>query len=128
MPSRTANRSNTKSRQPRAAGFVGQRIGSGVARYYQLYELLSNALNDGSIPAGGTLPSEPQLVARYRVSRTTVRRALARLSICRRVPLGTRIVKISSMRMTLSYAVGSSQAASASFSSSISFGSSGPNN
>jgi len=80
MPSRTANRSNTKSRQPRAAGFVGQRIGSGVARYYQLYELLSNALNDGSIPAGGTLPSEPQLVARYRVSRTTVRRALARLA------------------------------------------------
>ena len=80
MSSSTANRSKTRPRQPRGAAFVGQRIGSGVARYYQLYELLSNALNDGSIPAGGTLPSEPELVARYRVSRTTVRRALARLA------------------------------------------------
>jgi GntR family transcriptional regulator len=50
-----------------------------VARYYQLYELLSGALNDGSIAPGSVLPSEPELVARHRLSRTTVRRALARL-------------------------------------------------
>jgi GntR family transcriptional regulator len=44
-----------------------------------LYEHLSGALNDGTIPAGAALPSEPELVARYKLSRTTVRRALARL-------------------------------------------------
>jgi GntR family transcriptional regulator len=44
-----------------------------------LYEHLSGALNDGTIPAGGALPSEPELVARYKLSRTTVRRALGRL-------------------------------------------------
>jgi GntR family transcriptional regulator len=36
-------------------------------------------LNDGSIAPGSALPSEPDLVLHYRVSRTTVRRALARL-------------------------------------------------
>jgi len=44
-----------------------------------LYEHLSGALNDGTIPAGAALPSEPELVNRYKLSRTTVRRALARL-------------------------------------------------
>jgi GntR family transcriptional regulator len=57
----------------------GRRSPTGVARYYQLYELLSNALNDGTIPPGTALPSEPTLVTRHRVSRTTVRRALERL-------------------------------------------------
>jgi GntR family transcriptional regulator len=52
---------------------------TGVARYYQLYALLSNALNDGTIAPGSALPSEPELVIRHRVSRTTVRRALGRL-------------------------------------------------
>jgi len=50
-----------------------------VARYYFLYEHLSGALNDGTIHAGGALPSEPDLATRYKLSRTTVRRALARL-------------------------------------------------
>jgi len=57
----------------------GRRSPTGVARYYQLYELLSNALNDGTIPPGTALPSEPTLVSHHRVSRTTVRRALERL-------------------------------------------------
>jgi GntR family transcriptional regulator len=78
MASRTAQRTN-KSKLARGNGFKAQRNGRGVARYYLLYEHLSGALNDGTIPAGGALPSEPDLVARYKLSRTTVRRALARL-------------------------------------------------
>jgi GntR family transcriptional regulator len=78
MASRSAHRPN-KSKPARGNGFPAQRTGRGVARYYLLYEQLSGALNDGSIPSGAALPSEPELVARYRLSRTTVRRALARL-------------------------------------------------
>jgi GntR family transcriptional regulator len=78
MASRTAHRSN-RSKPARGSGFKARRNGRGVARYYLLYEYLSGALNDGTIPAGGALPSEPELVARYKLSRTTVRRALARL-------------------------------------------------
>jgi GntR family transcriptional regulator len=78
MASRTAHRTN-KSKPARGNGFRAQRTGRGVARYYLLYEYLSGALNDGTIPAGGALPSEPELVARHKLSRTTVRRALARL-------------------------------------------------
>jgi GntR family transcriptional regulator len=78
MASRTAHHTN-KSKPARGSGFRAQRTGRGVARYYLLYEHLSGALKDGTIPAGGALPSEPELVARYKLSRTTVRRALARL-------------------------------------------------
>jgi len=78
MSSRTTHRSN-KSKPARGNGFPAQRNGRGVARYYLLYEHLSGALNDGTIPAGAALPSEPDLVTRYKLSRTTVRRALARL-------------------------------------------------
>ena len=62
-----------------------KRSGSGVARYYQLYELLSNALRDGTIPPGRALPSEPALVAQHKISRTTVRRALDRLESEKRI-------------------------------------------
>lgn len=58
---------------------TNRRVDNGVARYYRLYELLSAALQDGTIPPEGTLPSEPQLCARHGLSRTTVRRALDRL-------------------------------------------------
>lgn len=51
----------------------------GVARYYRLYELLSAALQDGTIAPQSALPSEPELCARHGISRTTVRRALDRL-------------------------------------------------
>ena len=76
MASTTAHRTN-KSKPARGNGFKAQRNGRGVARYYLLYEHLSGALNDGTIPAGGALPSEPELVTRYKLSRTTVRRASA---------------------------------------------------
>lgn len=52
---------------------------NGVARYYSLYELLSAALEDGTIASGDALPSEPELCVRHDISRTTVRRALDRL-------------------------------------------------
>ncbi len=78
MVSRTAQRKK-RSKPARGDGFRSQRTGRGVARYYLLYEHLSGALNDGTIPAGAALPSEPELVGRYKLSRTTVRRALARL-------------------------------------------------
>ena len=51
----------------------------GVTRYLQLYAALSQELADGVIDPGAVMPSEPSLVRKYRVSRTTVRRALARL-------------------------------------------------
>jgi GntR family transcriptional regulator len=78
MESRTAHRKN-RSKPARGNGLSAQRSGRGVARYYLLYEYLSGALNDGTIPAGAALPSEPELVSRHKLSRTTVRRALARL-------------------------------------------------
>jgi len=66
---------------------------TGIARYQQVYTVLSQALTEGSIAAGEALPSEPTLVRQYGVSRTTVRRALARLaaegSIVRRRGSGT---------------------------------------
>ncbi len=49
---------------------------SGITRYLQLYSILSQSLADGEFKTSRALPSEPDLVARYRVSRTTVRRAL----------------------------------------------------
>ena len=49
---------------------------AGITRYLQLYSILSQSLADGEYKASRALPSEPDLVARYRVSRTTVRRAL----------------------------------------------------
>ena len=58
---------------------ASRRFDGGVARYYRLYEFLSAALQDGTIPPASALPSEPQLCARHGISRTTVRRALDRL-------------------------------------------------
>lgn len=52
---------------------------TGLARHYELYLSLSNALQDGTYQPGDLLPSEPALMRRYRLSRSTVRRALQRL-------------------------------------------------
>ena len=53
--------------------------GAGVSRYLRLYRVLSQTLAEGRIGAGQALPSEPCLMRDYGVSRSTVRRALARL-------------------------------------------------
>lgn len=53
--------------------------GAGVSRYLRLYRVLSQALAEGRFGGGAPLPSEPQLMRDYGISRSTVRRALARL-------------------------------------------------
>jgi GntR family transcriptional regulator len=52
---------------------------AGITRYLQLYTLLAQELADGLFEPGHALPSEPELVRRHGLSRTTVRRALERL-------------------------------------------------
>src|SRR3984957_13942671 len=52
----------------------------GVTRYFQIYTVLAQALAEAVIAAGEALPSESSLARSYGVSRTTVRRALARLA------------------------------------------------
>lgn len=79
---------------------------TGVTRYLQLYTMLSQALADGRIVPGSALPSEPELVREYHVSRTTVRRALARLEqedrIVRRRGSGT-YARMAEPRATLRF-------------------------
>jgi GntR family transcriptional regulator len=58
---------------------------TGVSYYHQLYRLLEAALNDGTIPAGGALPSETELMERFAISRNTARRALGRLEDEKRI-------------------------------------------
>jgi DNA-binding GntR family transcriptional regulator len=58
---------------------------TGLARYYELYLALFNALRDGTYAAGDALPSEPHLMRRFRLSRSTVRRALHRLQLEKRI-------------------------------------------
>lgn len=53
--------------------------GTGVSHYLRLYRVLSQALAEGRIGTGQLLPSEPALMRDYGISRSTVRRALARL-------------------------------------------------
>ncbi|MGH8294879.1 MAG: GntR family transcriptional regulator [Steroidobacteraceae bacterium] len=53
--------------------------GAGVSRYLRLYQVLSQALAEACLGAGEALASEPRLMREYGVSRSTVRRALARL-------------------------------------------------
>jgi GntR family transcriptional regulator len=73
--SRRSHRNSSRGRKR------GARLGfdKGVAQYYRLYELLSTALQDGTIAPDSALPSEPELCAEHGISRTTVRRALDRL-------------------------------------------------
>jgi GntR family transcriptional regulator len=74
-----AAKSTARKARSKPQPLARRRQKTGVARYYQLYALLSNALNDGTIAPGTALPSEPELANRHRLSRTTVRRALERL-------------------------------------------------
>ncbi len=50
-----------------------------LAPYVQIALYLRGAIIARQLPVGSPLPSEPELVARYRVSRETVRRALGLL-------------------------------------------------
>lgn len=53
--------------------------GSPVPFYFQLAELLENEIVNGRWAPGARVPSENELCARYQLSRTTIRQALARL-------------------------------------------------
>jgi GntR family transcriptional regulator len=81
---------------------------AGITRYLQLYSILSQSLADGEYKSARALPSEPELVARYRVSRTTVRRALLLLEqegrILRRRGSGT-YAKTSRVHTSLAFDV-----------------------
>jgi GntR family transcriptional regulator len=81
---------------------------AGITRYLQLYSILSQSLADGEFKTARALPSEPDLVARYRVSRTTVRRALQLLEqegrILRRRGSGT-YAKTSRMHSSMAFDV-----------------------
>ncbi|MDE2449834.1 MAG: GntR family transcriptional regulator [Gammaproteobacteria bacterium] len=74
-----ASRRRSQRLRPSPTRAASRRFDKGVARYYSLYELLSAALQDGTIAPESLLPSEPELCARHGISRTTVRRALGRL-------------------------------------------------
>src|SRR4051794_16288878 len=52
---------------------------SPVPFYFQLAEVLEGAIRSGRWQPGARLASEPELSEHYRLSRTTVRQALARL-------------------------------------------------
>jgi GntR family transcriptional regulator len=58
---------------------ITTKSGAGVSRYLRLYRVLSQALAEGRFGSGEPLPSEPRLMRDYGISRSTVRRALARL-------------------------------------------------
>jgi GntR family transcriptional regulator len=58
---------------------ITPKSGAGISRYLRLYRVLSQALAEGRFAGGAPLPSEPRLMREYGVSRSTVRRALARL-------------------------------------------------
>ena len=74
--------SGERRRRPVPRRGLARRVADGergVSRYYQLYQRLAGELESGQIAPGAALPSEPALCLRYGLSRTTVRRALARL-------------------------------------------------
>ena len=58
---------------------------NGLARYYELYLALSNTLRDGTYAAGDVLPERTGSDAGFRLSRSTVRRALHRLQQEKRI-------------------------------------------
>ena len=74
MPTAPASRSPDVG--PRRAGRRGGRV---APLYHQLYVLLRDQLLEGSLDPARALPSEPDLAARYGVSRVTIRRTLAAL-------------------------------------------------
>jgi len=76
-----------------AAVVVETRLGGRVPRYLQIAEALRRRLTGGATGRAARLPSEPALASEFRVSRETLREALALLRdeglIYSRVGLGT---------------------------------------
>lgn len=76
-------------------------------RYQQLADRLAAAIGRGRYPVGSILPGEHEWVARYRVSRYTVREALRRLSdwglITRARGVGTVVIAREPIKATVQH-------------------------
>lgn len=68
---------------------------AGVPRYQQLSALLAREIGEGRHPVGSLLPPEPELCARFGVSRHTLREAVRKLCeqglVSRHQGIGTRV-------------------------------------
>jgi GntR family transcriptional regulator len=86
-----------KQKPPKNMGNARLVRRSGLTLARQLYMLLRRQIDEGFIPPGAMLPSEPDLAIRYGIARMTVRRALAQLQkdglIDRGRGRGTRVRK-----------------------------------
>jgi GntR family transcriptional regulator len=51
-----------------------------VPKYYQLFTILRNKIEDGDLPPLQSIPSERELESFYKVSRTTIRQAISLLT------------------------------------------------
>jgi GntR family transcriptional regulator len=78
---------------------------SGTVKYYDIMQQISKKIENGEYPRGTDLPSEPQLAVIYKVSRGTIRQALASLEregiIARISGKGTRVVGLPSKEPTI---------------------------
>src|ERR1700722_11471272 len=54
---------------------------SGSSRYALLVREIAAAIETGELPAGSQIPTEDELIRRFAVSRTTVRKAIQNLSL-----------------------------------------------
>jgi GntR family transcriptional regulator len=52
---------------------------TGVPLYWRVLAAIRSRITSGELPPGSRIPSEPELIAQYGVSRTTVREAVGRL-------------------------------------------------
>jgi GntR family transcriptional regulator len=50
-----------------------------IPKYRQLLQILRNQIHSGELPPGAQIPTEEELVANYKVSRGTVRKAITQL-------------------------------------------------
>jgi GntR family transcriptional regulator len=80
----------------RRARTSASRTTSELPRYQQVADELTNAISRGVYPVGALLPTEFELCAKYRISRSTVREALRLLLdaglIRRRRRIGTEVI------------------------------------
>lgn len=85
----------------------------GAPRYQQLSALLAREIGEGRHPVGSLLPPEPQLCARFGVSRHTLREAVRKLCeqglVTRHQGIGTRVRAASAPPQRYVAALGSLQ-------------------
>ncbi len=86
----------------RCGGILSLDAIPGVPKSHKVYFVLRGQIASGWLQAGARLPSEPELASSYRVSRVTVRKALANLEreglIDRRPGAGTFVTQASAQQ------------------------------